>query len=150
MTRSPTELGEIVRDRRLAIGLTQIAVVEAANKAVPGAISEPTYRALERGRTEASDRVLSAASRGLRWSHDALRRIRDGESPAFFDRTDPPEPTDPGGLAQEVAELRSQVDELTTLVRAALSGDASRPAVDPGEEGSHRPSPPPIDPDDVA
>lgn len=80
--RTPQEVGAIAKQRRLELGRTQVEVVAAARKAFDSdVISEPTYRALETGRTEASDLTLTAASRGLDWPPDALFRIRLGQDP---------------------------------------------------------------------
>lgn len=82
MNRSAKELGAIVRARRLALGLKQREVVDAAG------VSEPTYRAIENGRTEAGDLTLAAVSRGLEWPSEALGRIKAGEDPEGFDSAD--------------------------------------------------------------
>lgn len=79
-------MGAIVRIRRNSLGLRQIDVVRAANETLGvTVISEPTYRALEKGRTNATDRTLAGASVGLRWPSDALARIRQGEEPDSID-----------------------------------------------------------------
>lgn len=65
------ELGQIVRDRRLDLGMSQVDV------ALRAGISEPAYRALETGRTRSSDRTLSLVSRALDLPTHALRSIRD-------------------------------------------------------------------------
>ena len=79
MKRTAEELGAIVRDRRLALGGTQVQVIEAARIAGGATVSEPTMRSVEKGRTEANDLTLASISRGLDWPPDALRKIRDGE-----------------------------------------------------------------------
>jgi len=79
--KTPEALGDIARKRRLALGLRQTDVVQRAAETLPNAISEPTLRAIENGRTVASERALAAASVGLGWPADALSRIRDGASP---------------------------------------------------------------------
>src|SRR5689334_11897202 len=84
-TRDDIELGQIVKARRSQLGLKQVDVINAVNERFgPKAISDPTYRALETGRTHASDRILAVVSQVLRWPADALRSIRDGADPATF------------------------------------------------------------------
>lgn len=69
----PKALGQIVRDRRLDLGLSQVEVAGRAG------VSEPAYRSLETGRTRATDRTLSLVSKALEWPSTALRDIRDGK-----------------------------------------------------------------------
>lgn len=80
MPLTPEELGEVARKRRIQLGRTQIEVVEIAADAMGAKVfSEPTYRALETGRTAASDRTLAAVARGLDWPSEALIRARAGD-----------------------------------------------------------------------
>lgn len=86
MERTPTELGRIVRDRRFALGMKQVEVVEAAERAFGVVVfTEPTYRAVETGRGKPSDRTLSGISQALGWSSDALARISAGADPDDFE-----------------------------------------------------------------
>jgi hypothetical protein len=83
---TPAQLGLIVKARRIALGRTQVEVVNAARDAFgTEVISEPTYRAVETGRTEATQLTLSAISRGLSWPADRLLTIKLGTelSPEF-------------------------------------------------------------------
>lgn len=90
MPLTQKELGEVIRRRRLALGRKQIDIVNASREVFEGSgVSEPTVRALETGRTNASSLTLAIVSRALDWPHDALERIRDGEDPASLDEYEP-------------------------------------------------------------
>lgn len=118
---SPAELGAIARDRRVALGLKQVQVVQRAARLVgdASALSEPTLRAIERGRTNASDRSLAIVSRALDWPPDALRRLRDGEW--TYDNiaaSAPPETAASHGIdltklsRDELKQLQSDIDDV--------------------------------------
>lgn len=117
MERTPAEVGEIVRARREYLGRTQVEVVQRARDEMgAGAISEPTYRAVERGRTEPSGLTMAAIARGLDWPTDALKRIRAGEDPPEG-KTVTVEPartavTQQDQLAAEVARLAARLEAL--------------------------------------
>lgn len=123
MPRSPEELGALVRQRRLALGRKQVDVVRVMRAASGGrVVSEPTYRAVETGRTNASDLSLAAISVGLDWPPGALAAIRAGEDPD----TIPERPAaaswgstgSPGGeisIASDGAGLGFDLDELRRL-----------------------------------
>jgi transcriptional regulator with XRE-family HTH domain len=74
MALDPTQLGQAVRDRRKELGLKQ------ADLAAMSSVSEPTVRAVETGRTNASDATLASLSRQLGWNPDHLAALRDGRS----------------------------------------------------------------------
>lgn len=99
MQRTPAELGDVVRQRRLELGLKQRDVIQRANEYAPGSLSEPTLRAIENGRTNAQDRTLAATSRALRWPSDTLVRVRGGA----------PVPVDSGGDAADVDDAGDEV-----------------------------------------
>lgn len=91
--RTAAELGAIAKARRVSLGRTQVGVVQKAVETMGAeVISEPTYRSIENGRTEASDRTLAAASVGLDWPAPTLANIRAGDEPPSdtIDLTTPP------------------------------------------------------------
>ncbi|MCC5953442.1 MAG: helix-turn-helix transcriptional regulator [Acidimicrobiia bacterium] len=113
---SPKELGQIVKTRRTELGFTQRKVVDrVADQLGTEAISEPTYRAVETGRTNASALTLSAVSRALDWPPDALERIRDGAPP--------PNAADAASAGDEI-QIAALAGNLTPENRAKLEGYA--------------------------
>lgn len=97
-------------------------VIEAARDAMgASAVSEPTYRALEKARTDASALTLSAVSRGLDWPAHALARIADGiDVAAATGRIEEPFSMDASGadlaeLAESDPEYYAQLNELARL-----------------------------------
>jgi len=117
------ELGRVARERRIALGRTQVAVVAKACELMGAdVVSEPTLRAVETGRTAATDRVLAAISRGLDWPPNALASIRDGADVSTFEPDDEPMTMDASGV--DLEELRQldpdAYEQLVQLGRTLL------------------------------
>lgn len=109
MTRTPSEVGAIMRRRREAVGRAQDAIL---------GVSAATVRKIEQG-TETSPRrrTTSLYATTLGWPADAYERLMAGEDPDGF-------PTRPTPEAQSTQDqlflLQDSVEELSQLVRAVL------------------------------
>ena len=110
---SDAELGQLIRQHRTSRGLTQIEVIDRAKAALGGNVmSEPTYRAVESGRTHASERTLVAVARGLDLPAQTFVDARAGRDP---------EP-EPDALAAWKGELANVTEEEAAQVLAYLAG----------------------------
>jgi transcriptional regulator with XRE-family HTH domain len=106
-SRTPTEVGALIRARREARGLRQEGI-DGVSSALVGRIERGTAPVDGRGLTR------SAFAQALGWPPDAFERLADGEDPAVLDAPPPEEaapPTDPN------ADLVAAVRELTAVVR---------------------------------
>lgn len=91
--RDWTEVAEIIRARRVELGLTQEAAAAASN----GRVSSASWRVIESGRqTSFRHLTLAGVAVALGWPTDAIDRIVAGADPATI--ADPePDPAPPGG-----------------------------------------------------
>jgi transcriptional regulator with XRE-family HTH domain len=150
-----------VRDRRLALGLTQRKAVERSGDGV----SLPVWSLIEAAKQSAyRERTLIAVARGLAWPPDAIDRILAGEDPTTLANTsarpgvatvtsighnatasnDEPDPTPPGGAAAEpIEQLAAKVTEMaaTLELQQAQIAKLLEALNDPTRRRS-RPSPP--------
>lgn len=106
-------LGARVRERRLALGLSQR---EAATDA---GVSDQTWVNVEQGR-KVSERTLSGVNRALRWEPGSAEAALDGREPTAL-LVDPNSPV----TRAEVDELRRRLDEVIRRL-----DDRDRHAVD--------------------
>ncbi len=126
MERTPRQLGEIIKTRRDALGRTQVKVLDVA-KAAGHEFSDPTYRAIEGGRSKSvpTGRVLAGISVGLDWPPDALAKIAAGANPATIDA-----PIEMSASGIDLDELRrvdpEMYEQIRNLARTALERAAKR------------------------
>lgn len=102
-------VGEVVRARREALGLTQVELAQAAN------VSDTTVRVLETARRTSYRRGnLRAIARALRWPDDAIDRIRAGRPPDE-------ELAEPATLSTEdrIARLEAELAQLRAQLAAS-------------------------------
>ena len=109
MTPDPwVRVGEAVRARREALGLTQLDLARAAG------VSETTVRVLETARRDSYRRPnLRAIASALGWPDDAIDRIRAGR-PADEQLVD----RDDRALEDRLAELEAELLRLRDALRA--------------------------------
>lgn len=111
-----------------------------------------TWQRLEAGEGVDYSSIVKAVE-ALGWPTEKADELSSPDYPLTEPASGPdddPDPTDPGGLAQKVDRLEEKVDELTSLLRAALSGDATRLFADPDGTNEVRPGGPVVqgyDPD---
>jgi transcriptional regulator with XRE-family HTH domain len=80
--RTWKQVGQLLAERREALGLTQAEASQLAN------ISEASWNVLENGRAERFRRsTLRGAAVALKWPLDAIDRLIAGEDPARFVHT---------------------------------------------------------------
>jgi transcriptional regulator with XRE-family HTH domain len=81
--RTWEQVGDLIRRRRDALGLTREATVEKANRLVGSAsLSTANVTILEKGRRDSyRPRTLIGIARALDWSDDAVERLLAGVDP---------------------------------------------------------------------
>jgi transcriptional regulator with XRE-family HTH domain len=113
--RTWEEVGALVRDRRIELGLTQEGVAR------DGGLSVATWRLLEQGgRDRYQQLTLSGAARALGWPHDAILRLLDGVELAALGAIDRPRTTEPAADAGAPTGLSKKWSELTAQERARV------------------------------
>lgn len=119
MTRTPSEVGALVRARRESLGLTQ--------EEVPN-VSSSLVRTVERGTASGSGRGLTRAAlmSALRWPPNGLELLAAGADPADLDldRDPDPEPIQMAASGADLEQLRTEDPEayaaLEQMARIAL------------------------------
>ena len=116
--RTGAEVGALVRERRLALGLRQ--------EGVPN-VSSSLVRMIERGTAPPGGRGLTRAAlmEALRWPANGLELLADGVDPRMLDHAAQQDATDQAhpravdpSTAAEIADLRQEVAEVKELLRA--------------------------------
>lgn len=121
--RTAAEVGEIARQRRVALHLAQ--------ESIPG-VSSSLVRRIEQGTAprEGQDLVRSAYMAALRWPSDAIDRLYEGANPADLDLDPDPEPVQMAASGADLEQLRLEDPEtyahLEALARVALDRARSR------------------------
>ena len=96
-------LGEAIRDRRRALGMSQLELAQAAG------ISEAMLRVIERARrTNVRPATLGAVARALGWTRDSVDRVLAGGDPVLDEDRD----RSVAELKRQVAELQARLDEV--------------------------------------
>lgn len=104
-------LGEAIRDRRRALGMSQLELAQAAG------ISEAMLRVIERARrTNVRPVTLGAVARALGWTRDSVDRVLAGGDPVLDEDRD----RSVAELKRQVAELQARLDEVERDLRARL------------------------------
>lgn len=107
--RTPQEVGAIVRQRRVELGLRQEGL---------DGVSSMTVRQIEQGTASPSGRGITrvALMRALGWPPDALDRLAAGEDPKHLAPDSEP-PTQPAGLSGRWDDL---TDEQKATINAVI------------------------------
>jgi transcriptional regulator with XRE-family HTH domain len=92
-------VGTTVRDRRLALDLTQKEAADGAG------VSDTTWVALESGQ-RVSARTCRKAARPLQWTPESISRVLAGHDPVEVE----------AASDSEIAALRAEVARLTRIV----------------------------------
>jgi len=104
-------LGEAIRDRRRALGMSQLELAQAAG------ISEAMLRVIERARrTNVRPATLGAVARALGWTRDSVDRVLAGGDPVLDEDRD----RSVAELKRQDAELQARLDEVERDLRARL------------------------------
>lgn len=105
------EVAEIVKQRRLSMGLSQRRASIAAD------VSPTTWASLERHHQPINDFTKAGMAKALRWPSDWCERLRAGEVPD--ESWSQPEPVDPvDALRAEVEELKAALQEIVARLPA--------------------------------